>query len=167
MRTKNKTVAGLTAAMAVCGALAIVPTSAGAAAVAKSRPAPAGGVAFVAETAAGGLNIVLSADRRRVRTALFSYEQTCSDGDTTYDYDRFVAIPIAANRTFNYHYESGPQAMPATPGASFSYTNTLSGVVNKAGTRIIGSARSTFALSNPAGASFTCDTGAVKFVAKN
>ncbi len=127
----------------------------------------AGGVAFAATTAIGGVSIVLSADRKRIRTALFAYEQTCTDGDTYFDYDRLAAIPIAANRTFSYRWSTPPRADPETPGATYSYAGTLSGVVNKAGTKIVGSARSTHASTNPAGGSYTCDTGAIKFIARD
>jgi hypothetical protein len=136
----------------------------GTASAAKSAPARAG-TSYVATTPVGGVQIALSADRRLVRRALFAYESKCNDGDSFYDYDLYAAIPVGANRKFSWSYDSGPQASTTTPGATFSYKESFTGTINKAGTRIVGTVRSTFAYADPAGKSYTCDTGTVAFKA--
>ena len=117
----------------------------------------------MASTSIGGVQIALSADRRQVRRALFAFESKCSDGESFYDYDLYAAIPIGANRKFSWKYDSGPQASTTTPGATYSYKESFSGTINKAGTKIVGTVRSTFAFSDPAGTSYTCDTGAINY----
>ncbi|MEA2217934.1 MAG: hypothetical protein QOJ35_560 [Solirubrobacteraceae bacterium] len=164
MRTTITTAAGLAAAITACAAGALVGGGALAAAAASKTPPP-GGTSFVAATPDGGVQLVLSRDRHQVRHALFAYRQACSDGDVTYDYDSYVAIPIGANRKFSYRYESAPRPSTTTPGATVSYTESINGTLSKSGTRIVGTARSTFALANPAGASYSCDTGTVTFKA--
>ena len=163
--TVRRSIARAGAACLVCGvpvAIALAGAGTSAAATAKSRPA---GTSFVAATADGGVNIVLSRDGRQVRTALFAYKQKCNDGDTIYDYDLYRAIPVGANRKFSYSFDSGPQASTSTPGATFSYAGSFKGTVNKAGTKIVGTAKSTFTFANPAGASYTCDSGTIQFKA--
>jgi len=163
MHTNFKRLAGTTAACVICaGAPAVVGVASADAAALKTAPS---GTSLVATTPTGGVNITLSRDGRQVRTALFAYKQSCNDGDVVFDYDRYAAIPIGANRKFSFQYQSQPQPSPTTPGATFSYTMSFTGMVNKARTRIIGTARSTFAFMNPAGASFSCDTGTVAFKA--
>ncbi len=159
-RKTIKTLAALTAACIAPTAFAL--TSAGAAI--KSQPA---GTAFAADTADGGVHLVLSNDRRQVRTALFAYKQKCSDADTFYDFDGYQDIPISASRKFSYQYNSGPQASTATPGVTVTLTHSFSGLLNKAATRIVGTARTTLAIKTPDGNTVTCDTGAVKFIAKD
>ena len=161
----RKSIARAGAACLVCGlpvAVALAGAGTSAAATAKSRPA---GTSYVATTTDGGVNIVLSRDRRQVRRALFAYKQKCNDGDTVYDYDVYRAIPVGANRKFSYSYDTGPQASTTTPGATFSYTGSFDGTVNKAGTKIVGTARATFTYANPAGGSYSCDSGTVQFKA--
>lgn len=160
MRITGKTIAAVTAACTIAAAAVTVAGTASAASTAKRT-----GTSYVASTAQGGVQIVLSRDGRHVRSALFAYEQKCTDGDTTYDYDLYRAIPVAANRKFSYSLDSGPQASTATPGATFSITQSFKGTVNKAGTKIVGTAKSTFTFADPAGASYTCDTGTVQFKA--
>ena len=164
MRTRARTIRGITTACAICAVTAAVAL-AGAEAWATPATKSRGGTSFVAATAAGGVDIVLSRDGRQIRTALFAYKQSCSDGDTTYDYSLYEGIPVGANRKFSYHYESAPQASKTIPGATFSYTEAFSGSLNKAGTKIVGTGRATVAFTNPAGGSYTCDTGVVKFKA--
>lgn len=168
MRTTVKRIAGVTAACVVCATpAAFAVASADAASATRTKPPRPAGTSYVAPTANGAVSLVTSSDLHQVRSALFAYKMTCSDGSTQYDYDAYDAIPIGANRQFNYQYDSGPQANPKTPGAMFAYTESFSGMLNKAGTKIIGTARSTLAFTDPAGATVTCDTGAVKFIAKD
>lgn len=163
MRTTFKRLAGVTATCVLCAG---APTVVGLASAdaAPLTPSPSG-TSFVAATPTGGVSITMSRDRRQIKSAMFAYKSSCNDGDTTYDYDRYEAIPVGANRKFSYQFKSGPQPVASTPGATYSYTMSFTGLVNKAGTRIIGTARSTFAVMNPAGASFACDTGTVAFKA--
>jgi len=126
---------------------------------------PPAGTSYAAITPFGGVQIVVSRDRRQVRSALVAYKQPCNDGDVLYSYDTFEAIPISANRTFKSSRDSGPIADPKTPGATYRYTQALNGSVNKAGTKIVGTAKSTYAYTNPAGLSYSCDTGTVAFKA--
>jgi hypothetical protein len=163
MRTNIRTIAGITAAC-IAGGAASVALASGTASAAKSAPARAG-TSYVATTPVGGVQIVLSADRRQVRRALFAFESECSDGDSFYNYDVYAAIPISANRKFSWTYDSGPQASTTTPGATFSYKESFTGTINKARTKIVGSVRSSFAFADPAGKSYTCDTGTINFKA--
>ena len=164
MHTKIKSMTGLTAACLACAAPAAFALANSASAASPSAKPPAG-TSYAATTQFGGLQIVVSRDRRQVRTALFAYKQPCSDGDVLYDYDQFAAIPISANRTFKFSRDSGPIADAMTPGATYRYTQAFNGTVNKAGTKIVGTAKSTYAYTNPAGLSYTCDTGTVAFKA--
>jgi hypothetical protein len=144
----------------ICG----TPAALGAA----KKPKRPAGTSYVATTAAGGLQIVVSRDARQVRTALFAYKAACTDGGTEYDYDLYEKLPISAQRKFSYTYSSGTQASTTTPGATYSYTQALSGTVNALGTKIIGTARATFSFANPAtGVSYSCDTGNVAFKAND
>ena len=164
MRTTAKRLASITAACMICSAPVVV---AAASADAASPAKRTGGTSFAAATAVGGVQITISNDHHQVRHALFAYKSNCSDGDTFYDYDVFTAIPIGANRKFSFSYESPPQPSSTTPGATFSYTVSINGQLNKAGTKIVGNARSTSGLVNPAGGSYTCDTGSIKYIAKD
>jgi hypothetical protein len=158
MRASAKALAGLTAACMICG----TPAALGAA----KKPKRPAGTSYVATTAAGGLQIVVSRDARQVRTALFAYRAPCTDGDIDFDYDLFEKLPINAQRKFNYTYSSGTQASTTVPGATFSYTQAFSGTLNKLGTKIVGTARSTYSFANPAtGVSYTCDTGNIAYKA--
>jgi hypothetical protein len=166
MRTTVTAIAvAIAACMAWLGGAAFMGAAADASASAtakKSRPA---GTAYVASTPAGAVHLVLSSDRRQVRSALFAYKQACSDGSTNYDYDLYQAIPISANRKFEYRYDSGAQPSATTPGATFAYTETIAGTLNKAGTKIVGTAKSTFSYTDPAGVTTSCDSGTVAFKA--
>jgi hypothetical protein len=156
MRTTLKGIAGLTAACMVCGAPAAL--------AATKKPKRPAGTSYVATTAAGGVQIVVSANQRQVKQALFAYKAACTDGDTDFDYDQYVKLPINAQRKFSYSYTSGTQASTTVPGATFSYTQAFSGTMNKLGTKIVGTARATYTFANPAtGVSYSCDTGAVPF----
>ena len=157
MHATVKAIAGLVAACTICAA----PAALGA--TAKRPP----GTNYVADTGNGAVSLLLSADHHQVRTAVFAYRQPCSDGDVLYDFDRYRAVPIGANRKFSSSFDTGPQADPTTPGATFAYSGTIDGMVNKAKTKIVGTARAKFAYTNPAGASYTCDSGPVKFQAKD
>lgn len=159
----RKSIARLTAAcLALSAPAAAVAVSADAAPVAK-KAAP--GTSFGATTADGGVQLVLTKDRRQVRSTLFAYKYTCTDGDSGFDYDGFKAIRIAADRSFKASYDSGPRPDPGTPGATLTYRSSISGKLNKLGTKIVGTARTTFSYASPAGTSYTCDTGSVAFVA--
>jgi hypothetical protein len=72
---------------------------------------------------------------------------------------------LGTNRSFRYSYESGPQPSTTVPGTTYSYTESFSGRMNKARTKIVGTARSTLSGTSAEGVAYTCDTGAVKFTA--
>jgi hypothetical protein len=150
--------------MAWLGGTAFMGTTADASAASKPQTRPAG-TAYVASSGNGGVQIVLSTDGRQVRTALFAYKLQCSDGSISYDYDVFEKLPVSATRKFSYSYDSGPKADPALPGATFAYTQSISGTLNKAGTKIVGTARAALSYTDAAGAVTTCDTGTIAFKA--
>ena len=164
MRMRIKAIAGLAAACMICAAFAAVAWATTGAATSSTRSA---GTGFVASTKNGGVSIVVSRDHHQVRRAVFAYKSSCSDGDSFYDYDYFDAIPIGADRKFSYHYESAPQPSTQTPGATYTYSVSIAGMLNKAGTRIVGTARAASGLVNPAGGSYTCDTGTISFKASD
>jgi hypothetical protein len=158
MRTTVRALAGLTAACMICGTPAL------AASKTPKRPA---GTNYVASTQDGGLQLTMSRDGRRLSSSLFAYKAACTDGDTDYDYDTYPVIAIA-QRKFSFSFTSGTQASTTTPGATFSFTQSLKGTVNRLGTKIVGTARATYTFANPAtGVSYTCDTGSVAFKAND
>lgn len=137
------------ASIGAAGVVATVPAaeaiSAGgratASASAKGRQA---GTSYFGASADGGMTIVVSRDRRQVRTALFAYKTRCTDGATTYDYDVAGGIPIGANRRFTASYDSGPLTDPQSPDITVQTTRSLRGVINKRGSEIVGTARTAF-----------------------
>jgi hypothetical protein len=160
MRTTAKALAALTAACMICGTPAAL--------AATKKPKRPAGSNYVATTDAGGLQLRVSPDSRLLISSLFAYKAACTDGDTDFGYDTYPVIPINAQRKFNYKFTSGPQASTTTPGATFSFTQSLNGTVNKLGTKIVGTARATYSFANPAtGVSYTCDTGNVAFKAND
>jgi hypothetical protein len=159
MRTTAKALAALTAACMICGSPAAL--------AATKKPKRPAGNNYVASTDAGGLQLTMSRDGRQLSSGLFAYRAACTDGDTDYDFDTYPVIRIA-QRKFSYSFESGTQASTTTPGATFSFTQSLKGTVNKLGTKISGTARATYSFANPAtGVSYTCDTGNVAFKAND
>lgn len=167
MQTAVKRIAGLTAACMACAAPAAVALTSSASA-ASSAPTRSAGTSFAASTAIGGVQLVLSRDNRSVRRALFAYETKCTDGDEFFDYDLFRdPIRIAADRTFKYRYDSPPEPSTLVPGTTYSWAHSISGTLNKARTKIVGTARSTLSGTTPAGAAYTCDTGLIRFTASD
>ena len=165
MLTTKKRLAGLAATCMICAAPAAVAVTNPASAATAKAPTRSG-TSFVASTAIGGVQISVARDNRSVRKVLFAYEMKCSDGDKFYDYDLyFDPMRIGADRSFKYSYESGPQPSTAVPGTTYTYTESFSGKLNKARTKIVGTVRSSVAFADPAGKSYTCDTGAIKFKA--
>ena len=167
MLTTKKRLAGLAATCMICAApAAVAVTNTASAASAPKQPARSAGTSFVASTAIGGVQIVVARDNRSVRKALFAYEMKCSDGDKFYDYDLyFDPMRIGADRSFQYSYDSGPQSSTTVPGTTYSRTESFSGKMNKARTKIVGTARSTLSGTSAEGVAFTCDTGAIRFTA--
>ena len=163
MRRQARTIAGLATVSAICGAVAF----AGGTGVAAAKPQAARGTSFAAETAKGGVLVTISKDGRQVRHALFANQFKCSDGTSFYDFDAYTKIPISAARKFSSSFEDPPEPIASQPGATISYKQSISGTLNKARTRIVGTARSSYAVVNPAGTSYTCDTGTINFIARD
>jgi len=163
MHRQARTIIGFATVGAVCGAVAFAPG----AGVAAAKPQPPRGTSFAAETAKGGVQVTISKDGRQVRHVLFAYQSKCSDGTSFYDFDAYVKIPISAARKFSSSFDDPPEPLASQPGATISYKQSISGTLNKAGTRIVGTARSSFAVVNPAGGSYTCDTGTISFTARD
>ena len=167
MLTTTKRLAGLAATCMICAApVAVALTTTASAASAPKQAARSAGTSFVASTAMGGVQIVVSRDNRSVRKALFAYEMKCSDGDKFYDYAVYYdPMRIAADRSFKYSFQSAPQPSTAVPGTTYTYTESFSGKLNKARTKIVGTARSTLSGTTAEGVAYTCDTGLIKFTA--
>ena len=62
--------------------------------------------------------------------------------DVVYDFDRYSTIPISAKRKFSSSFDIRPEPPASVPGATISYKQSISGTLNKARTRIVGTARS-------------------------
>jgi hypothetical protein len=165
MPTSPKRLASLAATCMICAAPAAVALTNTAAAATAKQPTRSAGTSFVASTAIGGVQISVSRDNRSVRKALFAYEMKCSDGEKFYDYDLFDPIRIGADRSFKYHYDSPAEPSTAVPGTTYTYSQSISGTMNKARTKIVGTARSTMTGTTAAGVAYTCDTGPIKFTA--
>jgi hypothetical protein len=163
MRRTLKVIVGF----AVAGMIAVAPaaeaTSMGSRAkTSQSASVTRAGTSYIAATTYGVVALVVSRDRRRVRGVLFAYRLLCSDGTVFATYDVHTGIPIAADRTFRASYDSGPQTDPASPGVTSRTTTSISGVLNKRGSKIVGTARDT-ATTVKDGVAVTCDTGLVQF----
>jgi hypothetical protein len=131
---------------------------------ASARTRAVGTSYFAPTMAGGGVTIFVSRDRRQVRRTTFAYQQTCTDGTTDYNWDGNQAIPLSAAGKFNTSYDSGPRTDPKFPGETTQLVTAMSGAVNKAGTRIVGTTQVTFTDTTPAG-TVKCDTGLVHFTA--
>lgn len=165
MRRILKVMVGLAVAGMIGVAPAVEATSVGSRAKAsKSAKARRAGTSYVAATTYGVVALVVSRDRRRVRGVLFAYRLMCSDGTTFGTYDTRTSIPIAADGTFRASSDSGPQTDPNSPGVTTQVTTSISGVLNRRGSKIVGTARDT-AMTTKDGVALTCDTGLVQFTA--
>ncbi len=163
LRSPRRTL--LPAAAAAVLATAAAPALSGAS---TSASAARGGTSLVAETAGGHVGFVLSRDGRQVRRAFLAYRVSCSDGTGFTDFEAFRAIPISAAGAFRSAYDSGPRSSTEAPGVTFRFTGVVEGKLNKARTRIVGTARFTFATtSTDAAMTGTCDTGTIRFTARD
>jgi hypothetical protein len=155
----------LPVAVAALLAVALAPALSGAPA---SAGAAGGGTSLVAETSGGHVGLVLSRDGRQVRRAFVAYRVSCSDGTGFTDFDAFRSIPISSAGTFRSSYDSGARPSAEFPGATARFTGTVEGRVNRARTRIAGTARFRLAITSPDPAmAGTCDTGTIRFTAKD
>jgi hypothetical protein len=168
MRGAVRVVVGLAAAGVIGAVPAAEAMSAGrtvkASTSAKTRAA--GTSYFGATSSGGGVAILLSHDRRQVRRSVFAYQTTCTDGTTLSNWDSNDAIPISATGKFNANFDSGPQTSANFPGETRQLVTSISGVINKRGSKIVGTARVTF-MDTMAAGSFKCDTGLIKFTAND
>ena len=164
MHTHVKRIAGLAAASIACAAPVALANTASAATSA-AKPARSAGTGFVASTAIGGVQLTLSRDNRTLRKALVAYEMKCTDGESFYDYDLYSEVPIKADRSFKFRFDSRPEPSQVVPGTTFTYSYSLNGVLNKSRTKIVGTARSTLSGTNASGVAYTCDTGPITFTA--
>lgn len=125
------------------------------------------GTTFVGETTRGHVALIASRDGRQLTRAFVGYTFKCSDGSSATDFDGFRAIPITAARTFTSSFDTGVVPGGET-GTTIRYTGHIDGRINKARTRIVGTARFTFVSVNAAaGTTETCDTGTIRFTAKD
>jgi hypothetical protein len=168
MRGAVRVVVGLAAAGVIGAVPAAEAMQAGRTAKAsKSAKARRAGTSYFGATSAGGgVAILLSRDRRQVRRSVFAYQTTCTDGSTFSDWDGTDAIPISAAGKFNANFDSGPQTSANFPGETRQLVTSISGVINKRGSKIVGTARVTFMDAKAVG-SFKCDTGLIQFTAND
>lgn len=125
------------------------------------------GSSYVGEAGGGHVALVLSRDGRQVTRAFVGYWYKCSDGTGFSDIDVFRAIPMSANRAFRSTYDTGPQADPRTPGGRIQFTGLFAGKKNKRGTKVIGTARFTVEITRASGEVEKCDTGTIRYTAKD
>lgn len=135
---------------------------------ASSAGAASSGTSLVAETSGGHVGFVLSRDGRQIRRAFLAYRVSCSDGTGFTDFEAFRAIPVSATGRFRSSYDSGPRPSAEIPGATVRFTGIVEGRLNPARDRVVGTARFTFAGTSPdAAMNGTCDTGTIRFTAKD
>ncbi|MEA2298048.1 MAG: hypothetical protein QOF77_984 [Solirubrobacteraceae bacterium] len=167
MHAKAKALIGLAAAGTIAGVPAAWAASAPSTAAALARVSAAArpkGVSYVASVGEGAVSIVLSRDRRQVRGVLFAYRAPCSDGTHVRDFDVYNAVPVSASGRFKASYDTGPQTV--SPGTTAQFSGSITGRVNKRGTKITGTVQSKGSLSGPTG-SYACDTGLSAFSASD
>lgn len=168
MRGAVKVIAGFTAA-AVIGAVpaaGATPAGRGAKASQSAKTRRAGTSYFGATAAEGGVAIRISRDGRQVRQTVFAYKQTCTDGTTIFNWDANTGIPISTAGTFKTNYDSGPQTDAKFPGEVTRLVSSITGTINKSGSRIVGTARVTFTDVKAVG-SYACDTGLIRYTASD
>ncbi|MBA3748533.1 MAG: hypothetical protein H0W96_13725 [Solirubrobacterales bacterium] len=156
-------------------ALPAVVLSTGVAQGAVSKARITQGVVYGGVNASSGYPVVieLSKTGRKVVKATMGLELKCTmPGDVTVP-DTFKNLPVSKTGKFAFSY--GPEEFPATDPASgvskYQAFGSITGTVNKAKTRIVGTWSAkvvAYAASDPTGATVldTCDSGTLSYRAK-
>lgn len=158
-------------AIAACAGLTVAsvlaPSGAGADASSLRTPALSG-LGYVAQTKGGHIALSMSADARQVRRAHVAYTYTCDDGTGFTDFEAFRAIPLSRTGAFSSAYDSGAFPTPLLAGVTSRVTGSIDGRRNRLRTKVTGTARFTVVTTIVATGKFiTCDTGQIRYTAKD
>lgn len=141
-------------------AAAHAPAAQGAAFVSAARPPLLGSGQFGGLTSKGW-PVVLRVSRRgdRVRRAVAGIEFNCTSGASFAVNDEWRALPIRRR-----HFGDSVTGTTTGAGLVYQHTSTISGRMNRKGSRIAGTWRNTMVERNALGAvQDTCDTGRLRF----
>jgi hypothetical protein len=106
----------------------------------------------------------VTTDRRLITRAGSAFDLSCQSGSTPSGIgDTFKALPISATGAFSSSTNSPPIA--TSGGKTLTISDQLTGQLNSAGTQITGTWSEKLTIRDPSGASDTCDSGPVSFVA--
>lgn len=149
-----------TSIAAATAALFVVPALSGAAAT------HSGGTAFTSDLPGNEhVSIVFSRDGRQVKRAFVGYKFKCSDGNGMTDWDYFESLPVSARGKFKSSFDSGDQPSRVEAGTITRYAGSIKGARTR--TAVVGTARFTLTLTRAGQQPVTCDTGAIKYTARD
>jgi len=106
----------------------------------------------------------VTADRALIVRAQIVFDEKCSDGSTAFGIGSGDMALTVRSGAFSDSFSGGPTVLP--DGKTLRYSDQVRGRFNKSGTQITGTWHELTTLTDPStGASVSCDSGIVSFIA--